>query len=360
MRKRERARDLGVPFGGLKTGRHNCIADVPGVAVAHHTVKKGDIISGFTIVLPHGGNLYQEKMFAGCAILNGFGKSAGLMLIQEVGALESAVVLTNTMAVGTAFNGIVQHSIKQNPGLGLYTGAVNPVVLECNDGYFLSNIQKQAFTAEEVVRAIESAKGGPVEEGCVGAGTGMSAIGFKSGIGTASREVEVGGETFTIGAIGLPNFDMDTVAALKIADREVRPKKPVVKPMKDAGAGMGSYVMVLATDAPLIPSQLRRISLRALMALGRVGSSFDNRSGDIAVAFSTAYKLTEVGKPFVKMGRIVSHNSLNKLFCAAMDISEECIINALAAAETTVGRHGFTAEAIGRGRIRKMFRKNPG
>ncbi|MCW1404524.1 P1 family peptidase [Novosphingobium sp. MW5] len=241
----------GLACGTLEAGKGNTIADVAGVTVGHFTLRDGDLRTGFTALLPHQGNLFCEKLTAAVEVINGFGKSAGLVQVDELGTLETPVLLTNTFGVGTGVNALIRRAISENPEIGRSTGTVNPVVLECNDGY-LSDIQAMALTEAHVVAAIEAASES-FEQGSVGAGTGMSAFGFKGGIGSASRVYELDGRRFTLGALVLANFGRPGDLVLPDGGR------PHPKDLKRAEE-RGSVIVVLATDVPLESRQLKRIA----------------------------------------------------------------------------------------------------
>ncbi|HVS02765.1 MAG TPA: P1 family peptidase, partial [Thermoanaerobaculia bacterium] len=280
--ERPRLRDLGVAPGVLPPGPHNAITDVAGVRVGHRTLVRGDSIrTGVTAVLPHGGNLVQEKVPAAAWVINGFGKAAGLLQVRELGELESPIVLTNTLAVGTAVDAVVRWSLAQ-PG-NEEVGSVNAVVGETNDG-FLNDIRALAVSREEVVAALSAAREGPVEEGSVGAGTGTVAFGWKGGIGTASRRLPASLGGWTVGALVQSNYGgLLSIVGVPVGEALGR------VPFRDEGAGSGggSCMIVLATDAPLSSRNLERLARRATLALGRTGSYVSDGSGDFAIAFST-------------------------------------------------------------------------
>lgn len=239
----QRLRDFGLTCGIQQPGPLNAITDVPGVKLGHFTLNEGDLRTGFTALLPHDGNLFRRKVRAAVDIINGFGKSAGLMQLAELGQIETPLLLGNTLSVGTGFDALVTRALADNPDIGRQTGTVNPVVLECNDGY-LSDIRARALTEAHAFAALDAAASGPVAEGAVGAGTGMSAFGFKGGIGTASRRFELDGTDYTLGLLALANFG--NAGDLVLPDGR-RPVPPEAKPQ----AERGSVILVIATDVPL-------------------------------------------------------------------------------------------------------------
>src|SRR5262245_12452582 len=284
---RPRLRDLGVRPGILPAGKWNAITDVPGVRVGHRTIVEGDSIrTGVTAILPHAGNLFQKKVPAAVYVGNGFGKAAGFLQVRELGNIESPIVLTNTLAVGTAIEAVVGWTLTQ-PG-NEQVRSVNAVVGETNDG-FLNDIRARRVTGKDVLAAIEAAAAsspGPVAEGSVGAGTGTSALGWKGGIGTSSRVLpeRLGG--YVLGALVQSNFGgVLTIDGARVGEALGRYDfKSEVAP---GPAGDGSCMIVIATDAPLSSRNLERIARRAVMGLARAGSYMGNGSGDFVIAFST-------------------------------------------------------------------------
>lgn len=347
MEKRIRPREAGIVLGSLPPGPENAITDVEGVLVGHETVYSGDgelrrgegpFRTGVTAILPHPGNLFQEKVPAATFVMNGFGKSVGFAQIDELGVLESPIALTGTLNVGIVADGLVQHAIDQNPGIGISTSSFNPVVGECNDGQ-LSDLQGRPVTQAHVLRAIAGAETGPVAEGVVGAGTGMVLYGFKGGIGTASRVLpeELGG--YTVGVLVLGNFGQ--------RDQLVIAGVPVGRELKNWEPGpdepeSGSIMVVVATDAPMLDRPLRRMARRAPLGLARTGSIAGHGSGDFILAFTTSPtiphdppgNLLDV-QQIVESGRLI-----NGLFQAVVEATEEAVISTLFAAHTVVGRDG--------------------
>jgi D-aminopeptidase len=324
-----RARDLGLACGVLPPGAQNTIADVPGVLVGHATLEDGDIRTGVTAVLPHDGDLFQDKPVAAAVVLNGFGKSIGLMQLNELGVLETPIVLTNTFAVGTCANALIRRAIAADPETGRQTATVNAVVLECNDG-FLNDIQAMAVAEADVDAAIAAA----AEEfavGAVGAGTGMSCFGLKGGIGSASRRLRLDHASFHLGVLVLANFGRAG---------DLRLPAGVPGPQGEATPETGSCIVVLGTDVPLDHRQLRRVAMRAGVGLAWCGSFWGNGSGDIALAFTTANRVPHDADADLLEQRVLAEGRIDRLFQAAAEATQEAVMDALAAAETMVGRHG--------------------
>ena len=260
-------------------GKRNLISDVPGVKVGHVTLKDDEkfIHTGVTAILPHEGNLFQEKVAAGACVINGFGKSAGLVQIEELGTIETPILMTNTLSVGAGLNGLIQYMLKDNEDIGVSTGTVNCVVTECNDGE-LNDIRGMHVKEEHVLEALAKADE-DFAEGGVGGGTGMCCMGLKGGIGSASRIITCNEKEYTLGAIVMSNFGV--LGNLRIDGKRIKTELP-----KEEKPEKGSIIIVLGTDIPLSDRQLKRIAKRATVGLARVGSFLGNGSGDIAIAFS--------------------------------------------------------------------------
>jgi len=329
-----RARDMGLACGNLPAGPRNSIADVPGVRVGHRTLAHGDIRTGVTAVLPHGRNLYREKPVAAVHVLNGFGKSAGLVQVEELGVIETPVLLTNTLSVGTCCTTLVRHAIAANPDIGRETATVNPVVFECNDGW-LNDIQALAVTEEDARAALAEAAA-DFAVGAVGAGCGMSTFGFKGGIGTASRRIELDGTLFHFGVLVLSNFgrpgDLRLPDGMQVAPDRAR--SPV------AATEKGSIIIVAATDIPLSDRQLKRVIRRSGVGLARLGSFWGHGSGDIALGFTTANILSHDEPAALVRLNILNENRIDVLFEAMADTTQEAVLDALVAAGAMTGRDG--------------------
>ncbi len=336
------ARDFGLVCGNLPTGPGNALTDVPGVRVGHRTIVRDALRTGVTAVLPHAGNLYRSKVLAAVEVINGFGKSAGLVQVDELGTIETPILLTNTFAVGTCSSALIRHALRDNPDIGRETATVNPVVLECNDGW-LSDIQALAIAEADALAAIEGAAEGSFEQGSVGAGTGMSAFGFKAGIGTASRRIALDGRDFHLGVLVLANFGR--AGDLILPDgRRPRPPKPGKTPV-DA-VEKGSVIAILATDVPLDCRQLRRVTRRCGAGFARLGAFWGHGSGDIALGFSTACRIDhDEGRDLIGI-TILNENRIDRLFQAAVEATQEAVLNALCAAPAMVGRNGHRRPSL--------------
>lgn len=335
-----RARDLGLACGTLPPGPLNAITDVADVRVGHRTIRERDILTGFTAILPHEGDLFREKLRGGVEVINGFGKSAGLMQVAELGQIETPILLGNTLSVGTGFNALVTRALAGNPDIGRETGTVNPLVLECNDG-FLSDIRARALTEADAFAALDRAATGPVEEGAVGAGAGMSAFGFKGGIGTASRLVALDDRDFTLGVLVLANFGRAGDLVLPDGRRPVPPEAPAA-----SRAERGSVIIVLATDIPMETRQLTRVARRCGAGLARLGAFWGNGSGDIALAFTTAGRIGHHERADLVQMQALNESRIDLPFQAAAEATQEAVINAMLAAPATTGRDGHHRPAL--------------
>ena len=312
-------------------GRKNLITDVPGVKVGHVTLKdeKKNIHTGVTAILPHGGNLFQEKVTAGSCVINGFGKSAGLLQIDELGTVETPILMTNTLSVGTALNALSKYMLERNPDIGVSTGTVNCVVTECNDGE-LNDIRGFHVKEGHVLQALDTA-GEDFEEGSVGAGAGMCCMGLKGGIGSASRLVSCDGRDYTVGSLVLSNFGVK--GNLRIDGRLIETEEEE-KPEK------GSVIVVIGTDLPLSDRQLKRAAKRAVVGLARVGSFLGNGSGDIAIAFSNGNLAPHYSKKDILETKMLHDDAMDKVFEAAAEVVEEAVISSLYHGETVKGIRG--------------------
>lgn len=327
-----RIRQFGIIPGIMPTGPLNSITDVPGLGVGHVTISAGAVNTGVTAIVPQPGNLFQTKLTAAVEVINGFGKSVGLVQLAELGSLETPILLTNTFGVGTCGNALIRHALGQNPEIGRMTSTVNPVVCECNDGV-LSDIQAMAVTEADALRAIGAA-GEEVAEGSVGAGTGMIAFGFKGGIGTASREVMLQGRGHVLGVLVLANFGR--AGDLVLPDG--RRPDPRVPPEPEKG----SIIVVLATDLPVDQRQLARICRRAGAGIARTGAFYGHGSGDIVLGFTTRNRIAHQPSSDVSTIERMSDNRIDDAFRAACEATEEAILNAMCAATTVAGRDGAT------------------
>jgi D-aminopeptidase len=351
---RYRSRTAGVAPGILPPGPYNTITDVPGIRVGHVTVIRGDDIrTGATAILPHGGNLYNERVPAGIAVANGYGKLMGFTQVRELGELETPLVLTNTLSVPRAADAILDWTLSQSGSQKIRS--INPVVGETNDGK-LNAIEKRILTSEQILKAITSASDVPPSEGSVGAGTGTVAFGWKGGIGTSSRLLlpSLGG--YRIGVLVQSNFG-GVLQILGVPIGQLLEQHYLHGQMDDATAD-GSIMIVIATDAPLSDRNLTRLARRAFAGLARTGSSFVNGSGDYAIAFSTAEcvrRTTERRRgvcAILEMG----NESVSPLFQAVIEATEEAIVNSLFMAETMTGRDHTTIEALPLERVLPILR----
>ena len=349
---RPRARELGIAPGAMEAGPHNAITDVAGVRVGHTTIISGDHIrTGVTAVVPHPGNLFQQKVAGAVFVGNAFGKLAGSTQVEELGTIESPIVLTNTLSVGTAIEAVVRWTIAQ-PG-NENVRSVNAIVGETNDGA-LNDIRGLHVTREHVTTAITGARDGAIEEGAVGAGTGTIAFGWKGGIGSSSRRVSYQGQAYTVGALVQSNY----VGKLTIAGvpvwKELSPRTAASPDPASAAPGHsdadGSCMIVVATDAPLTAKDLKRLAARAIFAMARTGSTYSNGSGDFAIAFSTR------GAPADSAGAPGPPESISALFEATLDATEEAIYNSLLRATDTTG-NGRTIRALPVDGVKRLLTK---
>ncbi len=341
---RVRARQLGIAPGVLAPGPLNAITDVQGVLVGHSTVVEGDSIrTGATAILPHGGNLYQNKVPAGVFVMNGFGKSAGLSQVEELGEIEAPVVLTNTLAVPRGVEAVLDWTLSQ-PGNEKVLSA-NAVVGETNDGT-LNDIRGRALSSEQILQAIRSAHAGPVEEGAVGAGAGTVAFGWKGGIGTSSRRLPEISGGWTVGVLIQSNFGgMLTVDGRRIGQEL---GKFYLKDELAGHSADGSIMVVIATDAPLSDRNLRRLARRATAGVARTGSSFSNGSGDYFIAFSTAQGVIRTSEKRANIGQFseLSNDAISPLFEAVAEATEEAIYNSMFMATTTRSHNVVTGKDV--------------
>ena len=353
--RRPRARDLGVAPGVFEPGPLNAITDVAGVAVGHVTLVEGDNVrTGVTAILPHGGNLFQEKVAGAVFVGNAFGKLAGSTQVRELGTIETPIVLTNTLSVGMAVEAVVAWTLAQ-PG-NERVRSVNALVGETNDGG-LNDIRGQHVTRDHVVAAIGAAAGGAVREGSVGAGTGTQAFGWKGGIGTASRRLPDGDGGYTLGVLVQSNFG----GVLTIDGAPVGKElgRYAFQPRGGAPSPDGSCMIVVATDAPIDARDLKRLAARAVFGLARTGSSYSNGSGDFAIAFSTAEGLrTRFGSSAPQARTLLPTDGVSPLFQAALEATEEAVYNSLLRATTVTSRSG-KADALPIDRVREILTRYP-
>ena len=344
---RFKVRELGINIGKMATGPLNAITDVPGVKVGHETLIKGNgalvrgkgpVRTGVTIIFPHLGDTYIERVPAAAEWFNGFGECFGYGFIQEYGFMIGPIVLTNSLNVYSVANSLQDWSIKQHPEAGLDVHGLLCVVSECSDA-FLNDIQGRHVKQEHVFNAIRNADGGKIKEGSIGAGTGMVAFEWKGGIGSSSRIIPQKQGDFTLGVLTLANFgvhDQLIINGVPVGNELTQRQTPPVQREKE-----GSCVMVVATDAPLSSQQLQRLNRRAILGMARTGGTGRNSSGDLAITFSTANKITRDPKP-EKVNRTTVHeledHIINELFQATVDATEEAILNSMFMSDTMKGR----------------------
>jgi D-aminopeptidase len=336
-------RERGIVIGQLPTGKKNCITDVEGVKVGHVTLDypldhegKDYACTGVTAILPHGGNLFKEKVTASSYVINGFGKTTGLVQVNELGVIEAPIMLTNTFGVPAVTQGTLQYMFESNPEIGDSSGTINIVVGECNDSY-LNSIRHFPVKPEHAIEAINKATNYMAVEGAVGAGKGMVCFGYKGGIGTSSRIVKEENITYTIGCLVLSNFGKKEEFLGRNDWTQQKETVPALSKTSD-----GSIIIVVATDAPLSDRQLRRIAKRCGIGLARTGSHFSHGSGDIVIAFSSAHKIPHFTDETVETRNQLreDHPLMNQLIIGAAETTEEAILNSLSKAETTKGRNG--------------------
>lgn len=355
---RPRARDIGLKIGILPTGALNAITDVTGVTVGQTTIIRGDSIrTGVTAVLPHGGNIFQQKVPGAVFIGNGFGKLMGSTQVNELGEIETPIVLTSTLAVPRAADFLMDWMLAL-PG-NEAVQSINPLIAETNDG-FLNDIRGRHLTREDVFSALKNTRGGPVDEGSVGAGTGTVVFGWKGGIGTSSRKLpgRLGG--YTVGVLVQTNFggvlSIDGApVGVELGKYYLKDAVGATRSEPPADRADGSIIIVIATDAPLDHRQLRRLAARSMSGLARTGSSMTNGSGDYAIALSTANRIT--ASETIRDIRVLGNDAMSPLFQAVIEATEEAIYNSMLRATTVKGRENRTVEALPLDRLLEVLRK---
>ncbi len=360
--KRVRLRELGITIGRYPTGRFNAITDVPKVRVGHTTLIRGDgplhagvgpVRTGVTAILPNDGNIFEQRVVGGAFILNGAGEVSGLTQLVEWGLIETPIVLTNTLSVGTCSEAVVKYMVERYPSIGTEHDVIIPVVGECDDSW-LNDAAGHHVRTEHVFQAIEHATSGPVAEGSVGGGTGMITCDFKAGIGTSSRRLpgEEGG--YTIGVLVMTNFGhladlrVDGCPIGKILD-------PEMTSYDRRRFNYGSIIAVVATDAPLLTHQLARVCKRVALGIGRAGSHADHDSGEIVIGFSNANTVPRDTGQMVYRMKILHDARMNPLYVAAIEATEEAILNALCMADAMTGHSGNVAPALPLARVRELM-----
>jgi D-aminopeptidase len=351
--KRLRARELGLPVGRFKPGRWNAITDVEGVLVGHSTIirgagklrrGRGPVRTGVTAILPNRRNIFEQRVTGGGFVLNGAGEVSGLTQLMEWGLVETPIFLTNTLAVGAVSDAAVQWMVEQHPGIGDEHDVLIPLVGECDDSW-LNDVAGRHIKSENVREALETAVSGPVAEGSVGGGTGMLGCDFKAGIGTASRKLEQSSGAYTIGVLVMNNFGQ--MRDLRVGGMPIGPLlEPKYRALAKRVINYGSIIAVVATDAPLSSHQLGRVSKRVALGIGRAGSIAAHGSGEIILAFSTANEIPRTTSKMIYHMKILLDQRLNPLYEAAIEATEEAILNSLCMAREMEGVNGNFAPAL--------------
>ncbi|MFC7321535.1 P1 family peptidase [Halobacillus campisalis] len=337
MSGQKRIRDYGVKIGKLETGNYNSITDVEGVTVGHVTLSDHDAQTGVTAILPHKGNVFKEKLIASSHVINGFGKTMGTIQINELGTLESPIILTNTLSIGTAADALIGYMLEHNPEIGRTTGTINPVVCECND-MLLNDIRSRFITKKHVNQALKNTSK-EVEEGTVGAGTGMLCYSLKGGIGTSSRLMEMEHGTYTMGVLVLSNFGI--LSDLKVNGKAVGEElRDLILQSREEEKDKGSIIIIVGTDLPVSERQLNRIIKRTVTGLSRTGSIITNGSGEVVIGFSTAKKINHDRTLDCMSVPVIHEEDIDIAFRAIGEATEEAVLNSLVTATHVIGRDG--------------------
>lgn len=359
--KRVRARDLDLPLGRFEPGRHNAITDVEGVLVGHSTIIEGEgklkvgegpVRTGVTAILPNEANIFMDRLAGGAFVLNGAGEVSGLTQVVEWGLIETPILLTNTMSVGTVSNAVARYMVEKHPGIGDEHDVIIPIVGECDDSW-LNDIAGHHVREEHVREAISRAASGPVAEGAVGGGTGMITCDFKAGIGTSSRKLPEVFGGYTLGVLVMSNFGK--IHNLRVAGMpvgELLAEK--LRGQRRREHDYGSLIGVVATDAPLLSHQLSRLCKRVALGIGRVGSYAAHGSGEIVVAFSTANVIPRRTRKMVYKMKILLDQRLDPLYEAVMEATEEAILNSMCMASPMAGVNGNFVPALPLDEVRKF------
>jgi D-aminopeptidase len=350
---RPRARELGLRIGRYRPGRYNAITDVAGVRVGHATliagegplnVGRGPVRTGVTAILPNDGNVFEERCMSSAFVINGAGEVSGITQVLEWGLIETPILLSNTLSVGTASAATVRYMVERHPGIGRIHDVVIPVVGECDDSW-LNDAAGGHVTQEHVFQALKSARSGPVAEGSVGGGTGMVTCDFNAGIGTSSRKLPEHEGGYTLGVLVMSNFGV--MPNLRIDGFPVGEMlAPRYGKMKKRVDNYGSIIAVIATDAPLLPLQITRLCKRAALGIGRVGSHAAHGSGEIVLGFSTANTIPRETRKMVYRMRALLDRSINPLYEAVIEATEEAIVNAMFASDTMQGHSSHVAPGL--------------
>lgn len=332
----KKIREYGIAIGHFKTGKNNSITDVEGVKVGNVTLDKEGIKTGVTAIIAHGGNIFKDKLIASSHVINGFGKSTGLIQIDELGVIETPIILTNTLSVGVAHETLVRYMLDHNEDIGDTTGTVNPIIGECNDGQ-INDIRGMHVKPEDVFKSMDIANV-EFEEGNVGAGTGMICYDLKGGIGSSSRIVKLGDKEYTIGVLVLSNFG--SLEDFVLNGDQIGENLCEKIGKKVLTEDKGSIIVVLATDIPLSARQLKRVIKRTIPGIGRTGSYSGNGSGEVAIGFSTANIIKHYEKRDIVQIKIINEDKLNIVFKATVHATEEAILNSMICASSEVDRKG--------------------
>jgi D-aminopeptidase len=361
---RRRARALGIRIGHYPPGRFNAITDVPGVRVGHSTLIRGSgplrpgegpVRTGVTAILPHAGNIFDDRAVGSGFVLNGAGEVSGLMQVTEWGLIETPILLTNTLSVGTVSEATVQYLVEHNPGIGDLHDVVIPLVGECDDSW-LNDSAGRHVRAEQVYQAIDSAVSGPVAEGNVGGGTGMVTCDFKAGIGTSSRRLPQHEGGYTVGVLVMSNFGRMVdlrVDGLAVGELLAPSYEAYIKRRQN----YGSIIVVVGTNAPLLTHQIARLCKRAALGVGRAGSHAEHGSGEIVIGFSNANSVPRQTRKMVYRMKALLDTSIDPLYTATVEATEEAILNAMCMAETMEGHSGHTAPALPLDEIAELVRR---
>jgi D-aminopeptidase len=362
--ERKRARAAGIRIGHYPTGRFNAITDVPGVRVGHSTILRGEgalrpgegpVRTGVTAILPHAGNIFADRAVGSGFVLNGAGEVSGLTQLMEWGLIETPILLTNTLSVGKVSEAAVKYLVEHNPGIGDELDVVIPVVGECDDSW-LNDAAGRHVRTEHVYEALDGASSGPVVEGSVGGGTGMVTCDFKAGIGTASRKLPQVEGGYTVGVLVMSNFG-------RMVDLRIDgiPAGELLAPKYVAHArrreNYGSIIVVVGTNAPLLPHQIGRLCKRAALGVGRVGSHAEHGSGEIVIGFSNANSVPRETRKMVYRMKALLDSSIDPLYKATVQATEEAILNAMCAADTLEGHSGHVAPALPLDEVAELVRR---
>jgi len=353
--ERKRARELGIKIGDQNPGLSNAITDVEGVRVGHTTIIKGKgkgaVRTGVTAILPNNGQIYEENLYASYFNLNGWGEMTGIAPLEKTGRLKTPIFLTGTYNMGIVYDAAVDYFTQSFQSLESYEDIAQPIVAECFDD-FLSDTKIRLITKKDVFQAIKNARSGPVEEGSVGGGTGMVSFGFKGGIGTSSRRVSIKNNEYTVGVLVMAN-----TASRRQLRIDGVPVGKEIKGFKYRQGKSKSIILIAATDAPLLPFQLKKIAKRVALGLAQTGATSNTGSGDIILAFSTGNKIPRnLPTPFLKI-KAINDFWITPLYMATVEATHEAIINALTSARTIKGRDGNTAFGLPLDQVKKIMKK---